>query len=219
MDKKQRHERILDCRYYNGDEHEPTDNNVSLFWDYERSWVNGEHENWVSERMEINQLGLTDWLYNKDGTNTDLKCLLFNRYCHWVGMHNTDEFLKWYEKEYVEPSLTNRQQRANKRRPQLIARCRYYKGEAHNPYEGTEDEMKWYYESCWVEQLSNSYEEAKFLRMEVGNHFDDIASKYNIPRSLIGLFMNRFEHWCSMGKVNIEDFRNWLLYSYLKIKE
>ena len=116
-------------------------------------------------------------------------------------------------------SLTNRQPRAKERRPKLIEQCRYYKGEKENPYIGTEDQMNWYYESCWVEQLSESYENARSYRYEVGNIFDDIAGKYHIPRSLIGLFLNRYEHWCCMGEVNLEYFREWLLQSYLKIKE
>ena len=219
MDKKQRHERILDCRYYNGDDHEPTDDNDSLFWNYEREWVNGEHDNWDGVRNEIIKIGLSDWLYNNDGTDSDFKCMLFNRYCHWVGICEKKDFIKWYKNKYVGSSLTNRQRRANIRRPKLIAKCRYYNGETENPYEGTDDEMKWYYESCWVKQLSGSYERARMFRREVGNHFDDIAKKYDIPRSLIGLFFNRYEYWCTMGNVNIEYFRDWLLYDYLKIKE
>lgn len=191
-----------------------------MFWHYERGWANGHHENWETERDDLKRLGLSGWLYKEDGTDPDFKCLLFNRYCHWIGLHGgTDSFLKWYEEYYVKPSLTNRQRRANARRPKLIAMCRYYKGEIDNPFKGTEDEMIWYYESCWVEQLSESYENAKFMRIEVGNNFDDVAEKYKVPRSLIGLFLNRYQHWHCMGEVNLEYFRDWLLYSYLKVKE
>lgn len=220
MDKKLRHDRILSCRYYTGDDKEPDDNKTSMFWHYERGWANGQNDSWETEREELKRLGLSEWLHKDDGTDPDFKCLLFNRYCHWIGLYGgTDGFLKWYEEDYVNLSLTNRQRRAKERRPGLIARCRYYKGEKKNPYKGTEDEMKWYYESCWVDQLSESFENAKPLRNEIGNKFEDIAEKYNVPRSLIGLFLNRYEHWHSYGEVNLEYFRDWLLYGYLKLKE
>ena len=220
MDKQLRHERILSCRYYRGEDKPPVDNKESMFWHYECGWASGQHDNWDTELEELRRLGLSEWLHNNDGTAPDFKCLLFNRYCHWIGLYGgTDDFLKWYDEYYVRPSLTNRQRRAKERRPKLIAQCRYYKGEKENPFEGTEDQMKWYYESCWVELLSDSYENAKPYRYEAGNKFDDIAEKYHMPRSLIGLFLNRYEHWCCMGEVNLEYFREWLLQSYLKIKE
>lgn len=107
----------------------------------------------------------------------------------------------------------------NEQRGKLIERCRYYKykGESENPLKGTPDEMKWYYESCWVEQLSQIYSNAKAFRYEVGHHFDDIAEKYDVPRSRIGLFLDRYEHWSCMGEVHLDLFREWLLYEYLKL--
>ena len=214
--KSETFDRILACRYYNGESDPPAETN-SMFWGYECDWVNGKYNNWEWERGEIERLGLSDWLYNNDGTDSDLKCLLFNRYCHWIGLYGqTDEFLRWYNDCYVAARLTNRQRRANERRPNLIAKCRYYKGESENPYDGTPDHMKWYYERCWVEQLADSYENAKPYRMELKNNFDDISEKYNVPLSLIGLFLNRYEHWACMGKVDIEAFRGWVLHEYLK---
>lgn len=219
MDKRVRHERILDCRYYNGEDNPPAETNA-MFWHYECGWANGKHENWEGEKKELSDLGLTQWLFENDGTQPDFKCLLFYRYCHWVGMYEgTDGFLRWYADQYVRPRLTNRQRRANNRKKKLTAMCRYYKGEPENPYKGTPDQMTWYYESCWIEQLSASYENAKMFRHEVGNKFDDIAEKYNVPRSLIGLFLNRYEHWASWGEVHLDLFREWLLHGYLKINE
>lgn len=220
MDKQLRLEKILSCRYYRGEDKPPVDNRESMFWGYERTWVNSKYENWDTEKEEIMRLGLSEQLYNEDGTAPNFKCLLFNRYCHWIGLYGgIGEFLKWYKNDYVRQSLTNKQQRANKRRPKLIAQCRYYKGEKENPCNGTTDQMKWFYESCWVDQLSESYENAKSYKYEVGIKFDDIAEKYHIPRSLIGLFLNRYEYWCYIGEVNLKYFREWLLQSYLKIKK
>lgn len=220
MNKHLSHERILSCRYYNGEEIDPFDNKFSMFWNYERGWANGEYENWGTEREDLKRLNLLDWLYNEDGTDPDFKCLLFNRYCHWIGLYGgADEFLKWYEDYYVRPRLTNWQRRANERRLKLITQCRYYKGEKDNPFAGTEDQMKWYYESCWFEQLSESYENARSYRQEAGNNFDYISKKYNVPRSLVGLLFNRYQHWNCMGEVNIEYFRERLIKGYLKVKE
>lgn len=218
MDKRIRHERILSCRYYNGESQAP-EGIDNMFWGYECGWANGKHDNWDTEKEDIKRLGLLEWLYKDDGTDPDFKCLLFNRYCHWIGLYGqTDSFLRWYNEQYVKPRLTNRQRRANERRPKLISKCRYYKGESENPFEGTPDQMTWYYEKCWVEELSASYENAKPFRWEAKNYFDEIAEKYNVPRSLIGLFLNRYEHWSCMGEVNVELFKEWLLYNYLKIK-
>ena len=64
-----------------------------MFWGYECDWANGKYNNWEWERGEIERLGLSDWLYNNDGTDSDLKCLLFNRYCHWIGLYGqTDKY-------------------------------------------------------------------------------------------------------------------------------
>lgn len=94
MDKKVRHDRILDCRYYNGEETMPSETN-SMFWHYEHGWANGEHENWESEKQEISHIGLDQWHYEDDGTQSDFKCLLFNRYCHWIGMYGgSEEFVR-----------------------------------------------------------------------------------------------------------------------------
>ena len=217
IDKQHRYERILDCRYYNGEDNPPSEINAS-FWHYECDWANGFHDNWDAEVKELTDLGLVQWLYDDDGTQPDFKCLLFNRYCHWVGMYEgTDGFLRWYADNYVRPRLTNRQRRAEERKPKLIAKCRYYKGEKENPFKNTDDEMKWYYESCWVNQLSDSYRNARQYLYEAGNQFDDIAEKYKVPRSLIGLFLNRYEYWACFGTVDIDAFRSWLIYSYLKV--
>ncbi|MDE6269584.1 MAG: hypothetical protein K2M12_01850 [Muribaculaceae bacterium] len=219
MDKKVRHDRILDCRYYNGEENPPADTNA-MFWHYECGWANGKYEDMETERHDMAALSLELWLYTEDGTDPDLKCLLFNRYCHWVGLHGDPKgFVRWYEESYVRPRKTNRQRRADERRPGLIEKCRYYKGEQDNPYKNTRDEMNWFYESCWVKQLSESYQNADIYKREAGGKFDDISRKYDVPRSLIGLFLNRYEHWACWGEVDIEYFRNWLLHQYLKIKD
>lgn len=215
MDKKIRHERILACRYYNGEDKCPRGIN-EMFWDYECIWANGDNQSWNTEREELKQLGL-QYFEPKDGTPDDLKYLLYNRYRHWSYMFNADEFLDWYRTQYQQPRKTNRQRRAEKRKPKLIAQCRYYKGEDENPFEGTHYQMMWYYESWWVDRLSQSYNEAEpFYQVIEHFHLEQFAQEINIPRSLLGVFMDRYIHWACIGEVNVEGFKRWILNNYLK---
>ena len=220
------HSRILRCRFYDGEKEFPekkfetfTVENPASFWHYEQLWVERMYQdNWDMEIDEMTRLGILS-KFADSSTPRTLIALLYNRWRHWGGAYSeAEEFVKWFFRTY-ESRPTNFQRRFERRKKKLITMCRYYKGEQVNPYEGTDDQMKWYYESCWVEQLSTSYENAKMSRHEVGNHFDDIAEKYHVPRSLIGLFLNRYEHWACMGEVNLDLFRDWLLYAYLKIKK
>lgn len=215
MDKALRHERILDCRYYNGEKEAPEGVN-GLFWGYECGWANNPNDHWECEKEDLERLGIA-YFDSEDGTPYELKCLLFNRYCHWVGLYGGPEnFLKWYREDYQQPRKTNRQRRAELRKKELIKRCRYYKGEPENPFKNTDKEMIWYYESCWVDQLSNSYKNAESFRWEAKG-LKEFAEKYNIPLSLLGLFLNRYEHWATMGNLNINDFISWVKHCYLNI--
>lgn len=226
MKQENKHDRILRCRFYNGEKEFPekkfenfTAENPASFWDYEQLWVERMYkDNWDMEIDEMTRAGIFS-KFDKSSTPKTLIALLYNRWRHWGGAFSeAGEFVKWFFERY-EIRQTNYERRYERRKKKLTAMCRYYKGEEENPYEGTPDKMKWYYEKCWVEQLSESYQNAKDFRFEAGNHFNDIAEKYNVPRSLIGLFLNRYEHWACMGSVNLDYFREWLLHSYLKIKE
>ena len=217
MDKKTIYDRTLNCRYYNGEEKCPDGIN-EMFWGYEQSWVLGHHEHWDMEKEDLKRLGL-EYFEATDGTPYEIKCLLFNRYAHWIGIHdNGESFLKWYIDTYQKPRLTNRQRRALHRKEKLIKSCRLYKGEEKNPYEGTDLQMTWYYEQCWVENLSNSYTNAEVGRNECKHWgLEDLHKKYGVPRSLIGLLVNRYIHWHTLGPdVHIEYFRDWFENVYMK---
>ncbi|MDE6266086.1 MAG: hypothetical protein K2M07_01885 [Muribaculaceae bacterium] len=112
MMKPEVYDRILDCRYYNGENNPPAETNT-MFWNYEHLWARGTDRDWECEKDQLKQLGLWEWLHNNDGTPAALKCLLFNRYCHWIGLYGQPEgFIRWYSENYVEPALTNRQRKA-----------------------------------------------------------------------------------------------------------
>lgn len=215
MDKASRHNRILDCRYYNGEDECPQ--GISeMFWFYESVWANGDSQTWEEEKYDFKRLGLSNFEEN-DGTPPELKYLLYNRYRHWNGIFSVDEFRDWYNTQYQQPRKTNRQRRTEVRKGNLIAQCRYYNGEESNPFENTPFQMIWYYESCWVEQLSESFENAEIYYWHVRQaNLEQFAHKHKIPRSLLGLFLNRYEYWHSYDKLNVESFINWIVEVYIK---
>jgi hypothetical protein len=101
-------------------------------------------------------------------------------------------------------------------RKSLIARCHYYKGESKedNPYEGTDCEMLWYYESCWVDFSLNSPDSLIGLVKEYKyDRLDKILKRDGVPMSLKALLYNRYTHW-SMGSP--AGFRKWYFTDYLK---
>ena len=103
------------CRYYKGEEDnafEGKDQNKSMFWFYERAWVNfmaktadrNENgrfaNNLISEYLtEYTLKGLTNFSFN-DGVPITFKALLFNRYQHW-SMGDAEGFKEFYIKEYL----------------------------------------------------------------------------------------------------------------------
>ncbi len=96
---------IKQCRYYKGQKRCPA-NTPSLFWDYERIWLEymlkAEDEN----SFEARELKLMLKRYKDvhpeniqadDGVPITLKAFLFNRYEHWTDGKNFEE---WYLKKY-----------------------------------------------------------------------------------------------------------------------
>ena len=217
MDKKLRHERILDCRYYNGEDC-PPDNEYALFWNYERGWANGELEGWDGEKRELKSIGLENFEPN-DGTQYDFKCLLYNRYCHWSYMFEPEDFLSWYIEKYQKPRLTNRQRRYLSRKEALIKRCRFYKGEEECPFAEAKEEHFWKYERIWVDRMAQSYTFADNWRTELipYKELQAYVKEHGLPSSYIGLLINRDKHW--LGMFNEQDFLASIKQDYLKIKE
>lgn len=194
-----------------------------IFWHYESMWVemklNGKAPCLDSVMQEYKDYGMDDFA-TEDGTPYDLKVLLFNRYYHWSGMldRGGSEFRKFYL-NYYQPTPTNRERRAESRRPHLIAKCRYYKGEETNPLENTPEGMFWFYEECWVNELSRSYHAGdgwrKVLAFEIGKDFN---KEDGVPQSLKGLLLDRYLHWAVMGSFDKERFIQWYKERYLKEK-
>lgn len=172
-DEDRRRYLILQCRYYKGEPSAPKPLNdapveFSLFWDYERLWVEWSMKGdpmLKTFEEEINAYNLK----SKEGDNTPLtlKALLLNRYLHWGGYGPIEDELKsfenWYAREYLKWK-TNREHRADKRRPELISKCLYYHGEKDNPWDFPQASgfnhwrgIYWKIEQEWVNQMSMSY--------------------------------------------------------------
>lgn len=129
---------------------------------YEEHWVkeqlNGKKDNGcIGEYVAY---GNKDFDVD-DGTPISLKALLWNRFYYWGGwMPDQEAFRKWY-RTYYSSEPTNREKRALKRRPGLVAKCLYYHGEETNPWDfiGVADDnlwRKWYWnlEREWVDALA-----------------------------------------------------------------
>lgn len=217
MNNRLKHERMLDCRYYNGEE-KPPDHEFALFWDYERGWVNGKYEQWDTEKRDLKRLGLENFEPN-DGTQYDFKCLLFNRYYHWNYGCEPMEFLSWYRNQYQKPRQTNRQRRYLSRKEKLLKSCRFYNGEEVCQYHDDNDIHFWKYEKIWVERLSSSYKHAENWRSELMPYkkIQDFVKKHNLSSSYIGLLINRDLHW--IGIIDETDFLASLEQNYLKLKK
>lgn len=99
--KKTREELIRQCRYYKGEEECPIGVPHCL-WTYECHWVNASHaasaflDNYVQEYISY---GLASFS-TADHVPLSLKAVLYNRFSHWLGCR-TDDFKKWYNKEYL----------------------------------------------------------------------------------------------------------------------
>ena len=153
---------ILQCRYYKGESKPPSTlpEGYALMWKYESKWVEWTlHEDEMLSQLEhdIQELHLE----TKEGDKTPLtlKALLCNRYLYWGGYYSLEEqknFEQWYVKFY-QLWKTNREQRADKRKPELIAKCRLYHGEERCPYDNQNDILAWTWEKEWVEALAGSW--------------------------------------------------------------
>lgn len=96
---------IKQCRYYKGQKRCPA-NISSLFWNYERIWVEWmlESEDEKSKGAEELKLMLKRYkevhlenFQEDDGVPITLKAFLFNRFEHW---NEGDGFEIWYMKKY-----------------------------------------------------------------------------------------------------------------------
>lgn len=92
------------CRYYKGEKTNPFpyDDVRSLLWDYEKAWceIQRTHDAKMNDILrDYNLYGLSDY-EPYDGVPVSLKAYLFDRFSNWMGVHNSDDFKKWYTETY-----------------------------------------------------------------------------------------------------------------------
>lgn len=95
----------------------------------------------------------------------------------------------------------------------LLAYCRYYKGEKVNPYEGKNQNkaMFWFYEMSWVNESSKSEPNFSDTLTEYLNRgFANFNYNDGVPITLKALLFNRFEHWNEGG-----GFEDWYKTQYI----
>jgi len=86
--------------------------------------------------------------------------------------------------------------------------CRYYKGEAENPYEGDAG-MFWNYEKWWVESFGDKEKEEVLFdafKRYIKLGLESFEEEDGTPMVLKALLFNRYEHWLEGGS---EDFKEW----------
>lgn len=223
---------ILQCRYYNGEDHAPDtsyeDGSITL-WNYEATWVDfhfSEPKYLEQFKQDARIYGIS--LADDDKTPLTMKMLLFNRYEHWMGGYGTPEeeansFETWYRDNYL-LQRTNKERRTAERRKDLISKCRLYTGEDRTPYIHPFLQDFWLWEKEWIEMIADSltnrdvirdmYLEA--LRNETGltlylNEVKAYSIRINMPYTLLMLIMVKFaqKHQESILKHDI-DIKFWI---------
>ena len=99
---------------------------------------------------------------------------------------------------------------------ELLLSCKYYKGEPECPHE--KNAGFWMYEKMWVEASLNEPKRIEEWETECKfEHLESMAEEYNIPKSMVGLLSNRYNHWNFMGTP--EGFRKMIKEEYLKLEQ
>ena len=108
---------------------------------------------------------------------------------------------------------------ANKRAGYLKL-CRYYKGEATNPYDGIDQNkaMLWFYESFWVNEMCRVQNEV-FVYAEYVDDYQraglgSFAANDNVPLSLKALLFNRYARTAYSMADAVEPFKEFYVMYY-----
>ncbi len=100
----------------------------------------------------------------------------------------------------------------------LIAKCRYYKGEDECPESLFEKNVSsnWTYEKIWV-QNDDMRDENNFNMLGyLDNGLKDFNADDGTPITLKALLYNRHTHWCGGYGVDVDvaNFKEWYLTTY-----
>jgi hypothetical protein len=95
-------QRILDCRYYNGEQECPFEGMNACYWDYERIWVTESipHSEFSDEIDILKKMGVIDELHG-EGTPEGILAILYSRFVHWGESNGTRESVcNWIRNGY-----------------------------------------------------------------------------------------------------------------------
>ncbi|MCI1732990.1 MAG: hypothetical protein LKM33_01310 [Bacteroidales bacterium] len=100
---------------------------------------------------------------------------------------------------------------------ELIALCRYYKGESEMPYDD-DRALLWYYECKWVEFHKT---QKKFLEEQLQDYYkfgyQTFSSEDGVPVSLKAVLFNRYMHWSGYASpIDNKGFMEWYKKYYLR---
>lgn len=223
---------ILQCRYFKGEAEPPQSlpEGYALMWDYEMRWVQLNLENdEMLKHFDEDIKALMLETKPGDQTPLTLKALLCNRYLHWGGYAPLEEELKNFEEWYVNHYQlwkTNREHRADKRRPKLISRCRYYNGEDCCPYTKSDNILMWQWEKEWVEALAYSYSNREGYFKELMNtlclgaipltYWKEKAHKLGMPASLLACFGKNLGKTYVGFTHEMDEYFDYFLSEYLR---
>ena len=223
---------ILQCRYYKGEPTPPSTlpEGYALMWDYEMRWVQ-----WTLEEDDMienfKNVIRRFHLETKEGDKSPLilKALLCNRYLKWSSEYTPlKEALKNFEKWYVDFYQlwkTNREHRADKRRPDLIIKCRYYRGEDSCPYKKTSEIQVWKWEKEWVEAIADSYSNRDRFFGELMatpclgarpiEQWKNYAHHIGMPATLLACFGKNYGEGFGGFKYEMEEYFEHFLHDYI----
>lgn len=104
------------------------------------------------------------------------------------------------------------------RREDLIKRCRYYKGEKENPFEGKDQTkaMFWFYEEVYVQEfLAESSNLVDCYSEYVAYGMEDFSKDDDVPTMFKALLFNRYYHGDGGSPSEPSSFKKWYLKNYL----
>lgn len=146
---------------------------LAIFYSDEKAWIILDKDNHFSKNpYSVSQFesDLGKDFGKDDGTPRDLQVMLYTGFLQFIDgvYHRFDtqyeiDLFKRYYKEYYQPIPTAKEKREQERRPKLIEKCTYYKGEKENPWEFCYSPVLvwrkkiWNIEKEWADAMVCSY--------------------------------------------------------------
>ena len=101
---------------------------------------------------------------------------------------------------------------------QLLAYCRYFKGEESNPFEDKDQNKAslWFYESSWVCDMIKEKESMSSAIEDYVYYVGSFNPSDGVPTSLKALLFNRYARTCQSMTEAVEPFKRFYNKYYQK---